>query len=71
MSFKKWMTEVDRLCIKVTDLSTSDFEDHSWRSNYEDELTPGEALFYFFEETGHLRRYPELFSQYIEKSEII
>jgi len=70
MSFKSYMNKVDKLCVKVTGLTTSDFEDYAWRSNFDDEVPPGVALYYFLEDNGYVQRYPEIFSQYVEASEI-
>lgn len=69
-NFKKWFKKVNELCTKVTGLSVTDFEDYAWHSNFEDELSPGTALYYFFEENGYMRRYPEIFEAYHEESEI-
>ena len=70
-NFKSWMKEVNRLCIKTIGFGTRDLEDYSWMSNFEDELSPGVSLYYFFEENGYVRRYPEVFEQFVEESEIV
>jgi hypothetical protein len=71
MSFKKFMQEVDQLCIKTLNMSVYCFEDHPWRSNYEDEMDPGTALYYMLEENGYVQRYPDLLLQFAEESRIV
>jgi len=70
ISFNAWMKEVNQLCNRIISVSTSDLEDYHWRDSYEDELKPGEALFDFLSENGYLNRYPELFSDYLDESEV-
>ncbi len=70
MNFRQWFSEVNSLCQKVTGLSVSDFEDYTWRDAYEDDLSPGAALYDFLYENRYVQRYPELFESYMDKGEI-
>lgn len=69
-SFRTWFAEVNNLCTKVTGLTARDFEDYTWRDAYEDELTPGQALYQMLSDNNYVRNYPEIFEQYSEQEEI-
>lgn len=70
MNFRTWMKQVDELCSRVVGVSASTMEDYRWRDSFEDELSPGQALYYFLEENGYVRRYPEIFNKFVEDSEV-
>lgn len=70
MNFKQWLSEANKLCTKVVGVSINDLADHRWRDCFEDELSPGQALYAALDEEGYIRRYPEMFARFQESEEI-
>ena len=44
MPFEIWMKECNKICIQMTSLETSDFEDYNWRGEYDSDCEPSESV---------------------------
>lgn len=44
MSYEVFMKECNAICVQMTGLDTSDFEDYDWKGEYDGDVEPGEAV---------------------------
>lgn len=44
MTFEKFMKECNRICVQMTGLETSDFEDYDWRGEYDSDCEPSDSV---------------------------
>ena len=44
LTFEQWMRKVDALCSAAIGVGAFDMEDYRWRDDYDDKLSPEDAL---------------------------